>query len=429
MEQERRTGIMELATSGENTTISFQHGFISQVIDRGRRGRDWTPAGLLTTIFGWREGKYRFTPRDEVEVDPGFPLRPGKLLMLAWLLCMERNKRFLRKRALFDGFVSADSRRGADVYLHQILTARFEKKSGELEVEGKETKMKLAFLDGEVVGVDREIPSELIDELAIRYALISPERVEELRAEAIESRKKLVTVALQRKYLTGLSLELLQALADWELIAESFHWEGIHSYWADGSQPEAKGEEAEVSDVANLPSIEVEGLPGAPSADGVRRCGTCGNEIPDGVSFCEHCVLPRARPGAKSRKRSKSKSFSINAQGIQFIVILLFAVVALWWGLQSPKKPKAVASNARRPTPVAATKRSPGKEITLVTMKGDVKKVISTQIKRFLYDAESDAITLLTTKGDMQVPFSEVKKFPEKIQKSLKDLRERKRKN
>ncbi|MFH1262484.1 MAG: DUF4388 domain-containing protein [Pseudomonadota bacterium] len=203
IEKERRTGVLELIGARNGSEISFGHGFITFLTDREQGNDRWTPSALLATILAWRTGKHRFVQKKSTETGPEFPLRPGQLLTLGWLLLAERRDRFLRRGELFNDFTSSAVHRPSELLLAEFFRARREGTTGSLEIaDARSRRKRVTFTVGEVTGVVSSEPRNRIDEIRLRLRLSS-----------------------------DVSLSFLQLLCDWEEILECFHWSGLRSSW------------------------------------------------------------------------------------------------------------------------------------------------------------------------------------------------------
>ncbi len=418
IEKERRTGVLELVGPRHATNIQFQSGFVSSLSDREHHAGGWTPAGLLSTILGWRVGKYRFVEKKEVKVDPGFPLRPGQLLTLGWLLFMERRERFLRKQELFKGFVRLESRLGTDTLLRQILSARLEKKSGELEVASRPAKRRLTFVDGELAGIQTDEPTSILEELCLRFEFVPAGQVKELLAECERSRKRLIPLALERNLLGGVSLELLHAIADWEQIIGCFQWDRLHSFWVEpgGEKPVAGPETPEAQPPSDGPS--------APA-----RCSVCGATIPEGMTDCERCGPPLPPPSKPKKKGFRSRlKFRPGDNAVRFLIVAGIAGLTLWWSLSHRRAAETGPGSAQPPAATPGEAAGQNAEVTVSTVGGEVVTLNTNEIKSYKYEAERDMIQLRMADRTVEVPFSEVEKFPANVQRALNLTRQELRK-
>jgi hypothetical protein len=395
IERERSTGTLELVGPKNATNIRFQHGFISGVRDRDHRDAGWTDQDLIALLLGWRSGKFRLVETEKIAADPGFPLRPRKLLTLAWLLLMDPRDRFLRKQELFRDFSRPESRRPTDILLGQILAARIDGKSGELQVRSRRNGIRVTFVDGNLAGIDTDEPVDLLNKICTRFGLIPGDRLPELLAECERTRKKLITVAIERHFLDGVSLELLHAMADWEEIVGCFQWHGLHSFWG--------GEEGEKA-----------AEPDEERPEEVERAVPASVESP-APDFVSRPVVSRVQDPGEGIASSNPWVARIAVGGL-----LTLGVVGLGYYFTgkngTPPPPKENVSM------VPESKQSNG-EATVLTVAGNTVSLRMAEVESCWVDVGKDVVAIKTLTQDVEIPFSEVKKFPPDAERSLNLIR------
>ncbi len=236
-EQIRFTGYLELSRSTRNCRLGFRHGYLVLFFDSiDLEPTEIRHGELLARVLGWRSGSYSFVCEENVPTNEGFPVRPGKLLTVAWHFLVGKRRRFLEERPLFKNFADFGANRPEIQILKELSRARVRGETGILHITSQHGERDFIFRNGELYDVVCTTSGSQLTDMIERYGMLSNHDLSRLKEIERQTKIAVTDMALRDGLMEEKDLSLLLMLQKWERTFEVCHWEDLRAQWHEGPQ-------------------------------------------------------------------------------------------------------------------------------------------------------------------------------------------------